>query len=49
MVKIDLVNRTVTNDGAEDLALTELITRISTISPGDTASLNTDTKVIQIT
>ncbi len=48
MVKVDLVNRTVTNTGDVGLTLMEFIVKKTIIDPGDTVPLDPATVAIEI-
>jgi hypothetical protein len=47
MVTVDLVKRTVTNDGTVNLTLTEIISKVSTLTPGQTVTLDPNTSTIK--
>lgn len=48
MVKIDLVARTVTNDGTADISVTELITKVTKVAAGASMPLDPNTSAIKI-
>ena len=47
-MKIDLVNRTVTNESDADIVLFEYIQRVTTVAPGEMVVLAPATTVITI-